>query len=123
MTIAVALSDASKLEEQLAVFRRVRDEIRRLFEAYAAGHLSGSGRRSALRRSEITPGRSRRAQRDALMECSKAQWVSNDRAGACSASFWDVPARKGIPEDFSRSIETCLDGLPTASEHLADLFM
>ena len=24
-------------EEQLAVFRRVRDEIRRVFEAYAAG--------------------------------------------------------------------------------------
>ncbi|WP_035601819.1 arsenate reductase ArsC [Haloferula sp. BvORR071] len=30
-------------EEQMAVFRRVRDEIRRLFEAYAAG------RRDALR--------------------------------------------------------------------------
>lgn len=26
-------------EEQLAVFRRVRDEIRRVFEAYAAGRL------------------------------------------------------------------------------------
>ncbi len=29
-------------EEQLAVFRRVRDEIRRLFEAYAAGLREGS---------------------------------------------------------------------------------
>ncbi len=28
-------------EEQLAVFRRVRDEIRRVFEAYAAGRLDG----------------------------------------------------------------------------------
>lgn len=27
-------------EEQLAVFRRVRDEIRRVFEAYAVGRLS-----------------------------------------------------------------------------------
>jgi arsenate reductase len=26
-------------DEQLAVFRRVRDEIRRVFEAYAAGRL------------------------------------------------------------------------------------
>jgi arsenate reductase len=26
-------------EEQMAVFRRVRDEIRRVFEAYAAGRL------------------------------------------------------------------------------------
>ncbi len=29
--------------EQLAVFRRVRDEIRRVFEAYAAGRLDGGG--------------------------------------------------------------------------------
>lgn len=28
-------------EEQLVVFRRVRDEIRRVFEAYAAGRLDG----------------------------------------------------------------------------------
>jgi arsenate reductase len=28
-------------EEQLEVFRRVRDEIRRVFEAYAAGRLDG----------------------------------------------------------------------------------
>ncbi|MBL9153580.1 MAG: arsenate reductase ArsC [Verrucomicrobiales bacterium] len=28
---------------QLAVFRRVRDEIRRVFEAYAAGRLDGRG--------------------------------------------------------------------------------
>ncbi len=28
-------------EEQLAVFRRVRDEIRRVFEAYAAGRVAG----------------------------------------------------------------------------------
>ena len=28
-------------EEQRAVFRRVRDEIRRVFEAYAAGRLDG----------------------------------------------------------------------------------
>ena len=28
-------------EAQLAVFRRVRDEIRRVFEAYAAGRLDG----------------------------------------------------------------------------------
>jgi len=28
-------------EEQLAVFRRVRDEIRRVFEAYAAGRRDG----------------------------------------------------------------------------------
>ena len=31
-------------EEQMAVFRRVRDEIRRVFEAYAAGRLDGRGR-------------------------------------------------------------------------------
>lgn len=31
-------------EEQMAVFRRVRDEIRRVFEAYAAGRLD-EGRR------------------------------------------------------------------------------
>jgi arsenate reductase (thioredoxin) len=30
-------------EEQLTVFRRVRDEIRRMFEAYAAGRLDGRG--------------------------------------------------------------------------------
>lgn len=29
-------------DEQLAVFRRVRDEIRRVFEAYAAGRLDAS---------------------------------------------------------------------------------
>lgn len=28
-------------DEQMAVFRRVRDEIRRVFEAYAAGRLDG----------------------------------------------------------------------------------
>ena len=28
-------------EEQIAVFRRVRDEIRRVFEAYAAGRAAG----------------------------------------------------------------------------------
>lgn len=28
-------------EEQMAVFRRVRDEIRRVFEAYASGRLDG----------------------------------------------------------------------------------
>jgi arsenate reductase len=27
-------------EEKLAVFRRVRDEVRRVFEAYAAGRLN-----------------------------------------------------------------------------------
>ncbi len=32
-------------EEQLAVFRRVRDEIRRVFEAYAAGRLDAAGRK------------------------------------------------------------------------------
>ena len=30
-------------EEQMAVFRRVRDEIRRVFEAYAAGRLDQAG--------------------------------------------------------------------------------
>ena len=30
-------------DEQLAVFRRVRDEIRRVFEAYAAGRLDAEG--------------------------------------------------------------------------------
>jgi arsenate reductase len=34
-------------EEQLAVFRRVRDEIRRVFEAYAAGRLDQMKRASA----------------------------------------------------------------------------
>ena len=34
-------------EEKLAVFRRVRDEIRRVFEAYAAGRRDESLRRSA----------------------------------------------------------------------------
>lgn len=34
-------------EEKLAVFRRVRDEIRRVFEAYAAGRLDGQGKPSA----------------------------------------------------------------------------
>lgn len=32
-------------EEQMAVFRRVRDEIRRVFEAYAAGRVDESKRR------------------------------------------------------------------------------
>jgi arsenate reductase len=31
-------------EEQMAVFRRVRDEIRRVFEAYAAGRLDAGKR-------------------------------------------------------------------------------
>ena len=31
-------------DEKLAVFRRVRDEIRRVFEAYAAGRLDVGGR-------------------------------------------------------------------------------
>ena len=31
-------------EEKLAVFRRVRDEIRRVFEAYAAGRLDAAKR-------------------------------------------------------------------------------
>ncbi len=31
-------------DEQLAVFRRVRDEIRRVFEAYATGRLDERGR-------------------------------------------------------------------------------
>ena len=31
-------------EEQMAVFRRVRDEIKRSFEAYAAGRLDQAGR-------------------------------------------------------------------------------
>ena len=31
-------------EEQMAVFRRVRDEIRRVFEAYAAGRLDEAKR-------------------------------------------------------------------------------
>ena len=30
-------------DEQLAVFRRVRDEIRRIFEAYAAGRVDAGG--------------------------------------------------------------------------------
>ena len=34
-------------EEQLAVFRRVRDEIRRVFEAYAAGRLDAVGAQNA----------------------------------------------------------------------------
>ena len=32
-------------DEQLAVFRHVRDEIRRVFEAYAAGRLDQAGHR------------------------------------------------------------------------------
>lgn len=32
-------------EQQMQVFRRVRDEIRRVFEAYAAGRLDEAGRR------------------------------------------------------------------------------
>ena len=31
-------------EQQMAVFRRVRDEIRRVFEAYAAGRLDAAGK-------------------------------------------------------------------------------
>jgi arsenate reductase len=31
-------------DEQLAVFRRVRDEIQRVFEAYATGRLDERGR-------------------------------------------------------------------------------
>ena len=34
-------------EEQMQVFRRVRDEIRRVFEAYAAGRLDQAGQRGA----------------------------------------------------------------------------
>ena len=34
---------AGSEDEQLAVFRRVRDEIRRVFEAYAAGRRDGVG--------------------------------------------------------------------------------
>ena len=34
-------------EEKLAVFRRVRDEMKRVFEAYAAGRRDQAGRRSA----------------------------------------------------------------------------
>ncbi|HYR58638.1 MAG TPA: arsenate reductase ArsC [Chthoniobacteraceae bacterium] len=34
-------------DEQLAVFRRVRDEIRRVFEAYAAGRRDEAKRRSS----------------------------------------------------------------------------
>lgn len=33
-------------EDRLAVFRRVRDEIRRVFEAYAAGRLDEAGSRA-----------------------------------------------------------------------------
>ena len=33
-------------EEKLAVFRRVRDEIRRVFEAYAAGRLDEAKRKN-----------------------------------------------------------------------------
>ena len=36
---------AGSEEEQLQVFRRVRDEIRRVFEAYAAGRLDQAGSR------------------------------------------------------------------------------
>ena len=35
-------------EEKLQVFRRVRDEIRRVFEAYAAGRREGSRQRGLL---------------------------------------------------------------------------
>jgi arsenate reductase len=34
-------------DEQMAVFRRVRDEIRRVFEAYAAGLLDAAKRTNA----------------------------------------------------------------------------
>ena len=34
-------------QEKLSVFRRVRDEIRRVFEAYAAGRLDAEGKPSA----------------------------------------------------------------------------
>ena len=33
-------------DEKLAVFRRVRDEIRRVFQAYAAGRIDQQGRRT-----------------------------------------------------------------------------
>lgn len=36
--------------EKMAVFRRVRDEIRRVFEAYAAGRLDGAKTRALLAR-------------------------------------------------------------------------
>jgi len=40
--------DASGSEEEImTVFRRVRDEIRRVFEAYAAGRLDQAKQRSA----------------------------------------------------------------------------
>ncbi|MDB6153398.1 MAG: protein tyrosine phosphatase [Chthoniobacteraceae bacterium] len=35
-------------EEQLAVFRNVRDEIRRVFEAYAAGRADQAGSRATI---------------------------------------------------------------------------
>ncbi len=38
---------AGSEEEKLAVFRRVRDEIRRVFEAYAAGRLNEAKRNGA----------------------------------------------------------------------------
>jgi len=41
-------------EEQMAVFRRVRDEIRRVFEAYAAGRRDES-RRSSTAQQDSTP--------------------------------------------------------------------
>lgn len=53
-------------EEQLAVFRRVRDEIRRVFEAYAAGRLDAAaksilqGERSARLMKQESSGRSTR---------------------------------------------------------------
>jgi arsenate reductase len=34
-------------EEKLAVFRRVRDEMKRVFEAYAAGRLNEAKRNGA----------------------------------------------------------------------------
>jgi len=41
-------------EEQMEVFRRVRDEIRRVFTAYAAGRLDAAKRRPASRASLAT---------------------------------------------------------------------
>ncbi|MDB6171877.1 MAG: protein tyrosine phosphatase [Chthoniobacteraceae bacterium] len=39
---------AGTKEEQLAVFRNVRDEIRRVFEAYAAGRADQAGSRTTI---------------------------------------------------------------------------
>jgi hypothetical protein len=42
-------------EEQMAVFRRVRDEIRKVFGAYAAGRLDGGKGSSSFTRPEASP--------------------------------------------------------------------